>query len=160
MNGIKMSDCDFYVNEDKQTVVCVIPNTEMMLLDYIKDNFSWRDVDMSYAIDSKLLEELYMPKSFVGRAVCAEGDEWDEDTGCLIAFSRAKDKCYHSFYKRANKYVQTIDRRLGDIVESFNVLGVKLEDKRSAINAEIKALLGETADEDEDIDEDEEVEEE
>ena len=39
MNGVKMSDCRFYVNEEKRTVVCVIPNTQNMVIDFILDNF-------------------------------------------------------------------------------------------------------------------------
>ena len=35
MKGIKMSDCRFYVNEKERTVVCVIPDTDHMVLDYI-----------------------------------------------------------------------------------------------------------------------------
>ena len=36
MNGIKMSDCRFYVNEEERTVICVIPNTRCMLLNWVR----------------------------------------------------------------------------------------------------------------------------
>jgi RNA processing factor Prp31 len=64
-------------------------------------------------------------------------DEWNKETGCMIAFSRAKDKCYKSFFKRANTFVQTVDRRLGDMIEMFNDFGMKLENKREALQNEI-----------------------
>ena len=78
-----------------------------------------------------------MPSAFMGKAVCAPEDEWNEETGRMIAFSRAKDKCYKSFFKRANTFVQRVDARLGDMVGLFNDLGLKLEDKREALTAQI-----------------------
>ena len=133
MNGIKMSDCRFYVNEEERTVVCVIPRTRYMVDKFVKEHFRWNDIDF-WRGSSNFYE---MPSSFMGKAVCAEGDTWDEETGRLIAFSRAKDKCYKSFFKRANKVVQTVDRRLGDMIELFNDFGMKLEDKREALQQKI-----------------------
>lgn len=142
MNGIKMSDCKFYVNEAERTVICVIPrrikrgdyftDTEDMLIDFINDNFNFADVDISDAV--WLHREAYrMPKSFMGKAVCAKDDEWDEELGKMIAFSRAKDKCYRSFFKRANVLVNTIDRRLNDMMTMLNEMGDKLNDKREKL---------------------------
>ena len=142
MNGIKMSDCKFYVNEAERTVICVIPrrikrgdyftDTEDMLIDFINDNFNFADVDISDAV--WLHRETYrMPKSFMGKAVCAKEDEWDEELGKMIAFSRAKDKCYRSFFKRANVLVNTIDRRLNDMMTMLNEMGDKLNDKREKL---------------------------
>jgi hypothetical protein len=78
----------------------------------------------------------------MGKAVCAPDDEWNEETGKLIAFARAKDKCYKSFFKRANHFVQTIDRRLGDMIEQFNDFGMKLEDKRVGLEQKINEKIG------------------
>ena len=132
MSGIKMSDCKFYVNEVERTVVCVIPNTKNMLNDFISDNFSFNDFDIEEAIYVSC-RSYRMPKSFMGKAVCAESDEWNEELGRMIAFSRAKDKCYRSFFKRANALVNTIDRRLNDMMTMFNEMGDKLNDKREKL---------------------------
>ena len=148
MNGIKMSDCNFYVNEDKRTIVCVIPEcitdsegrenkTKDMVNDYINDNFCFSDFEMQWALSDNFQKKLEMPHSFVGKAVCAPEDEWDEEIGKLIAFSRAKDKCYRSFFKRANLFIQKLDNRLGDMIEHFNDFGMKLENKREALQAKI-----------------------
>lgn len=147
MNGIKMKDCRFYVNEDARTVVCVIPYTKNMLVNFIIEHFQFSDINMYDCIDtwhSIFAKKLYMPNSFVGKAVCAPEDEWNEETGKLIAFSRAKDKCYKSFFKRANTFVQAIDRRLGDMIEMFNDFGIKLEDKREGMHQRIDELTGVT----------------
>ena len=147
MKGIKMSDCRFYVNEAERTVVCVIPQviendnyrsiTSNMVIEFIRDNFEFPEFDFGYSIEAKLFDELKMPSSFMGKAVCSPEDEWNEETGKLIAFSRAKNKCYRSFFKRANHYAQVIDKRLGDIIDSFNDFGLKLEDKRQELEKRI-----------------------
>ena len=73
----------------------------------------------------------------MGKAVCAPEDEWDVETGKMIAFSRAKDKCYKSFFKRANMLVQKFDARLGDMIELFNNFGEKLDKKRVSLQNKI-----------------------
>ena len=86
-----------------------------------------------------------MPASFMGKAVCATEDEWNEETGRIIAFARGKDKCYKSFFKRANVFVQMVDRRLNDIITKFNDFGMKLEEKREALQAKIEERINKDA---------------
>lgn len=136
MKGIKMSDCRFYVDETARVVVCVIPNTEEMVRDFIYEHFEYPDFD--FCAYGKLRMNLKMPYSFMGKAVCAPEDEWDEELGKMIAFAKAKDKCYKSFFKRANMYVQSVDRRLGDMINTFNDFGLKLETKREALEKSIE----------------------
>lgn len=133
MNGIKMSDCKFYVDKNARVVICVIQDVQDMLIKFVREHFDWNDIDIDYAVDWHFEPKLKMPHSFMGKAVCADEDEWDEELGKKIAFSRAKDKCYKSFFKRANLLVQTYDRRLGDMIEIFNNFGLKLEQKREAL---------------------------
>ena len=153
MSGIKMSDCRFYVNEEERTVVCVIPKTRNLVRHFIEDNFVFSDLDFDEAAmfwkQTKFDKQIAMPDSFMGKAVCAKEDEWDEETGRLIAYSRAKDKCYKSFFKRANLFVQTVDRRLNDMINAFNDFGLRLEDNRIGISQKIDEKLGITPDEDE-----------
>lgn len=147
MNGIKMSDCRFYIDEDSRTVICVIPHTENMVTDFIDENFRFSDLSMDNVINfwnKRFMHELCMPKSFIGKAKCAEEDNWDVELGKMIAFSRAKDKCYKSFFKRANKFVQTIDRRLGDMITVFNDFGVKLENRRESLQQRIEEMTEES----------------
>ena len=137
MTGIKMSDCRFYVDEEARVVVCVIPNTRNLLQGFISEHFSWKDINVDWALAYDLNKKLELPNSFMGKAVCAPEDEWDEELGKMIAFSRAKDKCYKSFFKRANLLVQKFDTRLGDMIELFNNFGMKLEAKRVNIQQKI-----------------------
>lgn len=145
MIGIKQSDCNFYVNKDARIVVCVIPGTHDLLINFIVDNFRFHDfnyhIGLEYIYEDK---HLAMPNSFVGKAVCSEEDEWDEETGRLIAFNRAKDKCYRSFFKRANMFVQMLDGHLGDIVSDFNDLGMKVSARKDKLENKIKERLNES----------------
>ena len=143
MNGIKMSDCKFYVDEEARTVVCVIPDTSDMVEDFIDEHFDFKELNFSIITCWGWgHDKLTMPHSFMGKAVCAPEDEWNEETGRMIAFSRAKDKCYKSFFKRANLYVQAIDRRLGDMITQFNDFGMKLDGKREALQTKINERIG------------------
>lgn len=141
--GIRMSDCKFYVNKEKRTVVCVIPYTRDMLLDFIHDNFDFPDfsIGMGMTVEYELANE--MPFSFTGKAVCSTNDKWNEETGRLLAFARAKNKCYLSFFKRANTLIQVLDRRLGDMMEVFNNLGMRLENRRDKLQEKIEARVAE-----------------
>jgi hypothetical protein len=138
--GIKMSKCKFYVDETARTVVCVIPDTRYMVHDYIMEHFNFPEMQIVFW--NKLDKYLRMPDSFMGKAVCAEEDTWNEETGRLIAFARAKDKCYKSFFRRANYFVQAIDRRLNDMITNFNDFGLNLDVKREKLQAKIDSRLG------------------
>ena len=143
MKGIKMSDCKFYVDEDARTVICVIADTEDVtvrhaLTNFIDEQFDYKDIDISsVAYYSSLHDILKMPKSFMGKAVCSEDDEWDEEAGKLLAFKRAKTKFYNSFFKRANILMRTLDKRLDDMVEAFGQLGLKIENNMDAIDKKL-----------------------
>ena len=140
MNGIKMSDCRFYVNEEERVVVCVIPKTKYMVTDFIADHFRFGDIDFEMALDYGKEKMLYMPHSFSGKAVCSKDDEWNEELGRMIAYSRAKDKCYKSFFKRANTFINMVDRRLGDMISMFNDFGIKLDTKKNELEEKIEDM--------------------
>ena len=144
---IKYKNCKFIVKPEDRMVICVIDNSVFgeerkkvsdILLDFIFDNeYSNVDICTSYDFDKKLR----MPKSFIGKAVCAEEDEWNEELGKKIAYSRAKNKLYTSFYKRANLFIQETDRRLNYMIDKFNNFGVTLDENKQRLDDEIERLL-------------------
>jgi hypothetical protein len=140
MNGIKMSDCRFYTDEEAQTVVCVIAgeNIRNMLINFVHENFYFNDICIDWAINSRFYETLEMPRSFMGKAVCSDDDEWDEEAGKLLAFKRAKTKLYNSFFKRANMLMRALDTRLDNMVEAFGQLGLKIEDNMNSIDKRLE----------------------
>ena len=149
MNGIKMSDCKFYVDEENRTVICVIPkivndnlSTANALVSFISENCEFSDISFWDALNYKSVKELSLPESFRGKAVCAPDDEWDVETGKLIAFSRAKEKFYKSFFKRANIFVRMIDKRLEQTINAFNDFGMQVQVNSDTLQAQIDDKLG------------------
>lgn len=134
--SIKRSDCKFYVNEEKRTVVCVIPGTENLFLHFVASNFEF--TDMEFCFYGNLLHSFWMPQSFMGKAVCSGEDEWDEETGRLIAYTRARDKLYKSFYRRANAYVDLINDHIFDVIETFNELGSRVSKWQETLEEEVE----------------------
>ena len=137
---IKQSDCKFIVKPEERMVICVIDNdVSDMLLDFVRDEASFNDIEIYsfYDFDKKLR----MPHSFMGKAVCAEEDEWNEELGKKIAYSRAKNKLYTSFFKRANLFIQTVDKRLGDMINKFNDFGNTLDNNRQRLDDDIERAL-------------------
>ena len=140
MKGIKMSDCKFYVDEAKRTVVCVVPRTRNMVAQFLSDSCNFRDVRFGgFGLQSKIL----MPNSFTGKAICSPDDEWNVDIGKKLAFKRAKEKVYTSFFKRASTYVNAIDRRLNEMITRFNDFGAKLDENQKKLAEELESVFGE-----------------
>lgn len=143
--NIKRSDCKFIVKPEDKMVICIIDryngeNLKYTLLNFIK-------VEALGSVDlypySKLMRKLEMPTSFIGKAVCSPDDEWNEEVGKKIAYSRAKNKFYTSFYKRANIYVQAVDNALNNLITKFNDLGAALEENKKKLDEEIEQYLAE-----------------
>ena len=136
INGIRQSDCKFYVDKEARTVICVIPNTRDLLTDYIWKHFRHNNfANPNWEYEEKWLQ---LPKSFKGRAVCAPEDEWNEETGRLVAFARAKNKAYASFFRHANAFIQDMDRELNQMITNFNDFGMRLETRRDRLENEIE----------------------
>ena len=138
--GISMKNCKFYVNEEERVIVCVIHKTEDMLINFINENFCFSDFNIMWGLTTKFFHELDLPNTFIGKAVCAKDDEWNEEKGKLIAYSRAKDKYYKSFFKRANLLINAIDRRLGNMIEVFNNFGMRLEENHTRLQEKIENM--------------------
>lgn len=134
--NVKQKDCRFYVDENARKVVCVIPRTRDMVLDYIDD------FPVQWCMRGKKAKELLLPSSFTGVATCHPNDEFNVETGKLIAFHKAKHKLCTSFFKRANKFVNYVDEELNKAMDSFNDFGDRLSEAANARENEIQKRLG------------------
>ena len=135
----------YIVNEDKKVVVCVIEHTRELFNDFCNKNFkiSARTTDFwPREPHRNLFEKLNMPDRFVGQAYCSVNDEWNVDTGKLIAFSRAKDNLNKSFFKRANLYVNTLDKWANEAADVLDQIGVKLSVNTEHRHNLIDSILG------------------
>ena len=110
----------FIVQPERRKVVCIISNTKNYLGDFID---LWGN---DWTVPWKVEEILRMPDRFVGVATCDENDEWNEEIGKSIAFSRAKYKLHNSFFKRANTFVNECDQALAKLITSLNDYGEQL----------------------------------
>lgn len=129
---IKMSDCKFFIDEKSRTVVCVIEGTRKAFYDYV----FWSEPDFDLS-DFTIGPQYSMPNSFMGKAVCSPDDEFDIETGKMIAFNRARFKYYSSFFKRANTLVQSIEKKLDFFTSQTNAIGMKFEDNYESMNRRI-----------------------
>ena len=126
--NIRPTDCKYIINKDERKVVCILENTSSLFTTFIVENLSlpMRAFYDGRASVNKLFEHLKMPNRFIGIATCSDEDEFDEELGKMIAFSRLKNKVNESFFKRAMLFVDTYDRWLDEATDIFNNLGYKL----------------------------------
>ena len=144
--NVKPEDCRYIVNEEKRKVICLIENTKYSFLNFANNNFVLAPecFDNPWGrIYTNVWGHLVMPNRFCGIATCNENDEWNEETGRLIAYSRAKDKLNKSFFKRANYFVNTVDKHLNDAVDVLNRLGDRLEISTERRHQKIINTVGE-----------------
>ena len=137
---IHRKDCKFIVKPEERVVLCIIEGRYIkdMLLDYIED-FEPSAVEV-WPTGLDLRKRLTMPRSFVGKATCSENDEWNEELGRKIAYSRAKNKLYTSFFKRANTFINEVDYKLNRMISHLNDFGAKLDEQRINLEQNIEEL--------------------
>lgn len=139
--NIKPSDATYFINEEKKVVVCTINKTRDLFIDFVVENFKIWPVHFAY--DESLFHMLEMPNKFTGVARCSENDEWNSETGKLIAFSRMKDNLNKSFFKRANTYVNFLDRAADEAADVLGKIGEKLSVNTEHRHNLINSLIGE-----------------
>ena len=140
MEEIKMKDCRFFVDEEKRTVACSIENTRHMFRNYMEDELKMGCI-VNYT-NSKILQTLKMPPRFVGTAHCSPEDTWNVETGKLIAFKRAKEKLYGSFFRHANTFMNEIDRVLDRGEVQLNRIGEKVSRNLDHLDKVIEDRVG------------------
>ena len=141
--NIGMEDCKFFVDEEKRTVVCVIENTRNIVHDFFSLDIydvSNKSTPIIFKVNDALWARLKLPDRFIGKAVCAPEDEWNEEAGRLIAFDRAKMKLNTSFFKRAQLLVDAVDTAFGEMVSRVNEYGERLSNGAERREQHIKRI--------------------
>ena len=77
----------YYINKEKRTVVCVGNNCENDALTTIAKGDGALAISVRYLMDRRG-KKVWMKNRFVGKAYCAEDDEWDEEIGKSLAKER------------------------------------------------------------------------
>ena len=119
--NIQPEQCNFYVNKEKRTVVCVINVGRHLPMCFIEE-FCYKEPDF---FEQKLMPNC-IPTRFVGKAICSESDEWDEELGKEIAFTRAKRKYMTSLFKSLQGWINKCDELLLNSLNTINTFGQKV----------------------------------
>jgi len=143
MKLIKMNQCKFYVNEEKRTVVCKVPNTRYLLIDFLSGEADFKGFNPITGANHSLFANLTMPSTFTGKAVCNPEDQWNEELGRKIAFNRAVQKVYASFYKRAQAFTMNVTLNVQNMIDTLNNFGDKVDLDLAERDADIGNILGE-----------------
>lgn len=96
---------NFYVNEEKRTVVCKLSDTAEAVLDDLVQNGYMPSTPECY-------EDGLLKEGFTGKAKCSDEDTFDAEKGKRIAYKRAMAK-----YNRSKQKV--VDRILRQQLKSF-----------------------------------------
>lgn len=133
--------CKYIVQPEKRKVICILNDTSRMFLDYAAYNLP---VDIGGIWGDRNLErKLQMPARFVGVATCSSEDEFNEEIGRRIAYSRAKNKANTSFFKRANLFIDLCDEKLDEAAYKLNQLGYHMSKSAEHRDEVIANMLGE-----------------
>lgn len=140
-----MEDCNFYVDEEKRTIACVLEGTREMFNRYISDKLYFDPwcCGLNGVDNSKFTHSLSMPNRFVGVAKCATKDTWDVELGKKIAYLRLREKVYRSFFNKARYYIDTLDEYLERSAQEINRMGAKLDKEMESRNQYIAEKLSE-----------------
>lgn len=141
--NITPKDAKFFVDEKNHVVTCVIENTHHLFKDFCIRNFKINSLSLLTSFVDPFFDKLEMPNRFVCQARCSEDDEWNVETGKLIAFSRAKDNLNKSFFKRANFYINTLDKWIDDAATLLNKVGDRLSINTEHRHNLITSIVGE-----------------
>ncbi len=145
---VKQSDCKFYVNEKERTIACVIdhlddiPIKELMHTFYVETITKHDKPPISFFHNKNWYDMCVLKNSYSGVAKCSPEDEWNEETGKLIAFSRAKNALYVDFFQHANTIIQKIDSIFTSQIEDFNRFGEALGNSKASLKRRIDMATG------------------
>ena len=134
-------------DDPRKKVICIISNTKGLFHEFADKNFHLNctcdEFFWNNAFKPQLFKDTSMPNKFVGVAICSENDEFDEELGRTIAFSRAKDNLNKCFFKRASTYINTLDDWINEALDIVNAYGEKLSANSAKRHAYIRSRIGE-----------------
>lgn len=92
----------YYINKEKRTVVCVGDNCENDALTTVTKRDGILAISVRYLMDRRG-KKVWMKNRFVGKAYCAEDDEWDEEIGKSLAKERMLNAYVLAKVKKMNE---------------------------------------------------------
>ena len=138
--SMNSKNCKFIVQPDKRKVICILDKTAYAFIDYMNRNIKFHLGGIWG--DFKIEKKLIMPARFIGVATCALEDEFNEEIGRHIAFTRAKNKMNTSFFKRANLFIDMCDEQLDEAAYKLSQIGAKMSENADNRDKVIADMLG------------------
>lgn len=121
-----MNDCQFFVNKDKRAVTCIYYNKNIWgAVDF---------VDRDYYYKSKFA----LARRYVGVARCNPDDNWNEDIGRLVAYTRMKNSYFKDFFIRTKKIYEEMEKILNEEYYACNKLGDKFANELDRLDELIR----------------------
>lgn len=108
-----------FVDEEKKVVVVKFANCE--------DDFIFWCQDHGITLPYEWVDGLAMPNSFVGKATCADCDEYDSVLGIKLAEKRARKKYIRSWKRKATRLRNLVAGQLDKFQESYYVTATKMD---------------------------------
>lgn len=139
---MKKKDVHFFVNKEKGVVVATIKNTSYDFIDFVANDIHKLGCPLTSLLFEKQQLDYLMPNRFVGIARLGEDDVWDEETGKLIAYDRAKIKRDNSFFKRANAFARDLEQQKEAIFDTIDAYGKKLSKNMVYRKQKIEKRIG------------------
>ena len=120
-HGINMNNVNFVTNKEKRKTIGYIEGCDTYFTDFVLENAPKL---REYVLAD--WDNLLMKSRYVASATCSPDDEWDEDFGRLVAYDRLKHALNNSFFKRAERLVNDVEKNLNNFVDVVNRYGSKL----------------------------------
>ena len=117
IEGTRGSNITYYINKDKRTIVATLRNCEY---DVVKKLDRLNILGTFIDLDKCMLHDKY-----VGKAICHEDDEWNEEIGKQIA----KDKVLFKYYADKTDTFNYIWEQVKNVYDVLYCLGEDSCDK-------------------------------
>lgn len=118
--NFKISKKQFYVDEKKKTVICVLigevnsNDIDSLRYLYTKCNIELSDTDLKGNNSGRF--------KAIGKAICNEGDKFDETFGKRLAENKAKYKLCEIADRYLNAYIKSTNKLVKNLKESKKVV--------------------------------------
>ena len=119
--AVRPQDCAYIVKKEDRKIICIYHPPRNIVSQYIMNLCPFI---MFYMFETDC-GEVELKSYYRGIAVCAEGDEWDEEFGKLVAFNKMRERYYTAVYKRINNFFNWADESLNRAANQFDYMGDK-----------------------------------
>ena len=117
--SVSQNDCNYIVDKENRRIICIYRPPCRIVVSYINATCPY------VFMPERLYESMTLKSYYRGIAVCAEGDEWDEDFGKLVAFNKVREKYYNAVWRRVNRFFNWLDDSTNESARQFDYMGDK-----------------------------------